>query len=487
MVISIQNVSSFGEVAAEEDDVLEYFIPTDAVDDINNKDVVLVLGRKGTGKTALVRYFTESDESALSKALNLKSYPWAVHSKMKNSGSSEMEAYVSSWRYVIIIQACLSVLSSQKASTSPHAIELQEFFKKNYGGTSISLSSIMQVEKVSFKDLTIEPAILGNKLGSISFSKSRENSRFGMELDSVSDALLAGLETLCFKVNVTAIQLHFDELDLGLSKLEENDKQMLTGLVLASRYVRKSSKSSELSISPITYLRTDLWNELSFSDKNKISETQTLHLAWDSAGLLSLLNTRISKNLEENLGWDDITESDLMRGTQKKWDHILTRTFLRPRDVIRFSNTILSEAKRRWEKEEKEGKSVEYRFSNVDVASARDSYSSYLKAELDDEIMPHWEKWWDTAMQAIKAIGKLTFEKHKFTSEYNVRKKDSDLSSEEALETLFQFSVVAYRQPLGGGGSTWTFKHIDQGAVWDSGVERFKVHQGLKEEAKLRE
>jgi len=485
--LELKNVSSFGEVAAEEDDVLEYFIPTYAVEDIKNKDVVLVLGRKGTGKTALVRYFTESESEVQSKALNLKSYPWTVHSRMRNSGSSEMEAYVSSWRYVIAIQACLIVLRSDEGMRSAHAGELRKFFDKNYGGVEFDLASVMQVQKVSFHDIKFEPTVLGNKLGSVSFKKTDENARFGIELDAVSDALLSELEIVCHKIQTQLIQMHFDELDLGLSSLGETDKQMLTGLVLAARYVRKQTKDAALSIAPVVYLRTDLWSELAFSDKNKISETQTISLAWNRESLLSVVNMRIRKQLDADLTWSDISEPDVMRGTQKKWDHILARTFLRPRDVIRFLNTILIEAKKRWALEEKESGKVEYLFSNDDVSAARDSYSGYLKAELDDEIMPHWQRWWDTAVQSIKALGKITFEKRKFIAEYQKRAGLDDLSAEVAIETLFKFSVVGYRQPLGGGGSAWTFRHIDQGAVWDSAVERFKIHQGLKEEAKLRE
>jgi ABC-type multidrug transport system ATPase subunit len=53
--ISLRDLTSFGDVAAEDDAVLEYFLTTDAVTRIKNGEVLLVLGRKGAGKTALVR------------------------------------------------------------------------------------------------------------------------------------------------------------------------------------------------------------------------------------------------------------------------------------------------------------------------------------------------------------------------------------------------------------------------------------------------
>ena len=83
-----------------------------------------------------------------------------------------------------------------------------------------------------------------------------------------------------------------------------------------------------------------------------------------------------------------------MRGSQSKWNHVLSRTFLRPRDVIKFLNVALSVEKNRIrsfvaalvDKTEPQLTRIE----NEDITYARDEYSRYLKAELDDEIIAHW-------------------------------------------------------------------------------------------------
>src|SRR5580698_9212351 len=51
---SLRDLTSFGDVAAEDDSVLDYFLKTDAVARIQNNELFLILGRKGSGKTALV-------------------------------------------------------------------------------------------------------------------------------------------------------------------------------------------------------------------------------------------------------------------------------------------------------------------------------------------------------------------------------------------------------------------------------------------------
>jgi hypothetical protein len=165
--------------------------------------------------------------------------------------------------------------------------------------------------------------------------------------------------------------------------------------------------------------------------------------------------------------------------TQAKWDHIVSRTFLRPRDVIRFLNAALEIAKRRSD--------APLIFSNRDIVSSREFYSAYLKEELDDEVLPHWPKW-EQALQACSAISTVTFDRDDFEREYASRKSDQNrANADEALEMMYRFSIIGYSTRSGYGGSSWTYQYIDPQAGWDNGATRFKVHLGLKEYAKLRE
>ncbi len=72
---SLKNIDSFGDVSAEEDSVLEYFLNTEVVDRIQNNTVFVVLGRKGSGKTALVRHFAEGGGSSIIKSPKPKGIP----------------------------------------------------------------------------------------------------------------------------------------------------------------------------------------------------------------------------------------------------------------------------------------------------------------------------------------------------------------------------------------------------------------------------
>lgn len=477
--MSIRDLDKFGDVAAEDDAVIDYFISTNAVEKIENNSAFLVLGRKGTGKTAIVRYFTEGSGRTTSRSLNLRGYPWNVHASRIDHGASEIEAYVSSWRYLIAVELSSLVLSHHKSSLSISAKVLSKFLSDNYGGTQPNLGEILRPTRLKFGKASIEPTVMGTKLGSIELNQNLKDHQFGLELNALSDAVIkTGLE-VASDAGTGPVSLHFDELDQGLAELDDVRKKMLIGLILAARDVRRECTRLGASVNPIIYLRTDIWEELQFSDKNKISQTLALHLNWPSASLHSLIEERLRVRLNQKAKWQSIEDDQLMRGSQTKWSHVVARTFLRPRDVISFLNSILSEAKKRDDDP--------LLVANKDVTNSRDEYSAYLKRELDDEINPHWPSW-DEALRACSSISTLTFERDDFRAAYDSRKSSKNtVAADDALALLYRFSVIGYEKRIGYGGVEWIFQYASPEAGWDNAASRFKVHLGLKEYAKLRE
>lgn len=478
-LISLRAFPSFGDVAAEDDAVLDYFLSTRSVERIESGEVMLALGRKGTGKTALVRYFTEGHGKGLSKSLNLRGYPWNVHASRIDHGASEIETYVSSWRYLIAVELATLVLSQGRYITSDDARALNKFLTDNYGSARPQLSDILSPPRLRLGKLSLQPQVMGNQLGGIDLDRTTKDAQFGQELNALTDLIMKSVQTVMGGAGIPALNLHFDELDQGLSRLDEQRAKMLIGLVLAAREVRREASKNDRQVNPVVYLRTDLWDEMQFSDKNKISQTLTLHLAWNSENLQELVEERLRSKLGNKACWDAIADPSLMRGSQPKWNHILARTFLRPRDVISFLNIILKEVKK---------SSVEPAvIQNEDIVNSREEYSRYLKSELDDEITPHWPQW-DEALQACSAVATITFERAEFDDQYNRRKsRQNTVNSDEALALLYRFSVIGYERRSGYGGSGWAFQYTDPEAGWDASANRFKVHPGLKEYAKLRE
>ena len=110
----LAKIVTFGDVAAEDDDaVLSYFLKTDAVDKIETGDCYAVIGRKGSGKTALTKYFSKGRKGYVSSSPTLRDYPWGIHARRRNLGASDIESYVSSWRYLIAVKANSTILEKR--------------------------------------------------------------------------------------------------------------------------------------------------------------------------------------------------------------------------------------------------------------------------------------------------------------------------------------------------------------------------------------
>lgn len=456
--------------------MLSYFLKTDAVDKIESGSCYAVIGRKGSGKTALTKYFSQPRKNYLSSSPTLRDYPWGIHAKRRNLGASDIESYVSSWRYLIAVKANSTILEKRgmrQMSDSQRAA--REFLNENYGGISPSLADILRPAKLKITKGIVSPSLFGNSIGAVEI----ENERGGVsqEIDIVTDALLKNASTLLSQANLSGVAIHFDELDQGLSELDTRRREMLIGLILAVRSIRSGSHKSV--ILPVFYIRTDLWDKLRFSDKNKITQSSMVSLEWNSESLLQMMNERIKAKLGQKMHWDDLEDKQLMRGSQTKWNHIIARTFLRPRDVIQFFNYALAAAL-----EEDPNADI---FLNEDIQNAREPYSRYLKQELDDEVAPHWPQWGE-ALQACSQVATMTMSREAFAAVYETRKsKENPYDTAAALEKLYEYSIIGYRRGVGKGGSGWTFQYADPDAGWDNASTRFKVHTGLKEYAKLRE
>lgn len=480
--ISARNLKILGDVAAESDAVLEYFLITETTKSIEKGNTVLILGRKGTGKTALVRYFTEDEKrKETARAISLDGYPWKIHEQRVDASASEVEAYIASWRYLMAIQFAILLTNHSKVDDQTNEFKsIKIFLESNYGSINPDIGDILLPDRLEISKTTLEPQVLGNKLGGISFERTNRNA--GRELSALTDTLLQSISKLASACGIEDLSLHFDELDRGLTTFEDSRKNMLIGLVSAALAVSRESSKWPVRCRPIVYLRTDLWEALRFSDKTKVTYGKTTVLEWDSDSLMKLVEARIRKQLNEKASWKSITSPSLMRGSQSKWDHILTRTFMRPRDVIQFLNCALTVVHKR---EPELG--LPLIIKSKDITDARVDYSTYLKRELDDEVGSHWSNW-DDALKACSSISTVTFQYDQFIEKYESRKsKTNDLGADAALSMLYQYSVIGYEGRSGYGGSSWIFHYLNPQAGWDSNSTRFKVHAGLKEFAKLRE
>ena len=220
-----------------------------------------------------------------------------------------------------------------------------------------------------------------------------------------------------------------------------------------------------------------------------MTENYASNIEWDTGRstrtLRQLMDKRFSSELEiqEADAWDQVfDESEKMKGRQSKYQHMVDRTFLRPRDMIKFCNTVLSAYKRNVADDETEELPTNI-FRNHDVQAARDEYSRYLLNEIDDEIPKHYPDY-KKYIEILKTMESLQFTSEDFATSCENRKGFLPEGSNPSLilAALFQFSLVGYYAPGGGsGGSEYVFRYKDTSAQFNEAASSYRIHAGLKE------
>ncbi|HHB6574759.1 TPA: hypothetical protein ACN785_005171, partial [Klebsiella pneumoniae] len=169
-------------------------------------------------------------------------------------------------------------------------------------------------------------------------------------------------------------------------------------------------------------------------------------------------------------------------GHQSKYDHIKDRTYLRPRDMIKFANSALAKFKERLNSPASNTQDDKRKIDNIDIHSARHEYSEYFLREIDDEVHKHFPEY-EKFLDVLRAVGTWQFEKSTFEIVLSQIFSKSDKTPSEALEELYDYSFIGFYKAGGSGygGSEYVFKYRDSRASFSHASTRFRIHPGLIE------
>ena len=475
----LREVTSFGGIDADTDTLLEEcFQDHQAYQETKSHQRFLVLGRKGSGKTAIFKKFSSmQDFQIFSYGHTFTDYPWHHHDKQAAIGVPEEERYVHSWRYLILITMA-KILLNKDQSRSRAAVEemgrIEKFVVDSYGTRDPDVAQIFSPPKIlrfpSFSAAGISLSIKEISLTELPAVVQEVNR-------NLSASIVSALNS-DFNYYVC-----FDQLDLGFNPADDNYKKRLIGLILAARDINVKAREAGKRFSALVFLRDDIYQALQFEDKNKVTEGFVTRIEWDTGRthrtLKDLMQRRFATVLEidPEKAWETVfDETEKMSGRQTKYQHMLDRTFLRPRDMIKFCNETLSAYRSGQQKSEK--------ISNRDLIAARKNYSDYFISELEDEIfkhMPNHEKY----IEVLKSLDNLQFSRGDFDVACSKRAKilPSNYDTSLILKELFEFSLIAYYSSGGAGygGSEYVWKYKDHRARFNEAAGSFKIHPGLME------
>lgn len=470
------------QVSAETDEDLgNYFFTIPEVNQLINSKYWLVLGRKGTGKTAIYKHLESAEEKDLNGyaviSLNFKDYPWPIHKLYKDSLSGELSAYQKSWKYLFFVKALAKLIELKLSKNEKLTSELswaKNYIEKIYGKPSPSILEVLKSKIARINKISTPSADVGEisfDLGEISFEQISEDNNLQAKLRSNAFTLLNYFENI-FKRNIGdyKFMIVLDQLDENwLSGEIEEYSKVLINLLNVCRNISTDETINKF-IKIVPFMRTDIYYSLKFNDKNKLFQDSAVVISWDNESLDSMFYQRVKKYAPAEFFLDDKKKSGLLfevefvRQGTPPFHFITRRSFFRPRDIIVYFNKIRSA--------HNANKSGLYNSKELYDAAIEASTSVY------NEIVDEWSNQFpeiEKLLGVLQLISVETFSYFDFVSKY---KQGFPVSTEidmiNHLNFLFDNSIIGQKKQ-----GRW--EYICSSPNLKMNIEKgFRTHQALK-------
>lgn len=370
-----------GSPAAENEmtSLSNYYLQTDEFNKAISGIVRIVVGRKGSGKTAL--FFQARDRIRQDKkniVLDLK--PEGHQLKRFNEvlhllGDAVQEHVVSAfWEYVLLLEICNKILQKdQQTHTRDHT--LFEPYKR--------LASLY-----SHDDLIEEADFSERMLGLIERIKRDFDNKYGLSPQYLSVSQVNELiyrhdipklrdELVAYLKRKNAVWILFDGIDKGWPTrgISEADITILRALLESTRKIERFFSKNNIEFVSIVFIRNDVYELLVDETPDRGKESK-VSLDWtDSDGLRELLRRRIAYNsvADSNsfLGaWHSLCVSHI--DGEESSEYLLERSLMRPRNFLNLVNYCKSNA-------------VNLQHSKINIDDVQKAYRMY-SSDVGNEI-----------------------------------------------------------------------------------------------------
>jgi energy-coupling factor transporter ATP-binding protein EcfA2 len=337
---------SFGSPAAErDDDLFDCFVSINSFKNIKQGGKNIVLGNRGSGKSALFKKLKqeEMDKGNLIICLAPEEYSYEmlcqVMIKEKEGAWAKYGAYAAAWKYLIYVLIMKEVTNNDSKFKMGAAEKIYNYLRDNHAnvesnpiGVLISYLKRLECIKVG----SFEAGIKVRQLQSL------------YKLEEIMPLIL-DLEKLCLKKKVYVL---VDELDKGWDN-SEDARAFIAGLFQAAISINQNTKNIRILIS----LRKELYDNIPelYEDAQKVRDLIEI-IEWDEQDLLELISRRIGKSFSSISGlshekkWNAVFAETLDYRKTSSFNYVVDRTLYRPREIMQFCNSIRDKAIE-WQKE----------------------------------------------------------------------------------------------------------------------------------------
>ena len=378
---------SFGDPMAENEfqTLGSYFLETDQYQRTLRGEVNLVVGRKGTGKTALfsqVRNRIRRDKQNIVVDLKPEGYQLI---KLKEdvlrylAQGARQHLVTAFWEYLLYLEVCYKVLEKDRVRHRRDHI-LTEPYRE--------LSTSYRASEESQGDFSERLRALSDRISTAYFSRHGTTEDVKLTSGEVTGLVhrhdVQTLEErlshyLSFKAGIWIL---FDNLDRGWSAhgLTSDDILVVRTLIDASRKIQRSMQKDGHDFHCVIFLRNDVY-QLLMEESSDFGKEMRASLDWsDPDQLRELVRMRLASNeavpddMEFDRIWRQICVSHL-DGTESS-QYLIDRCLMRPRNLLK----IIAHCR---------GSAVNLHHTQIeeeDIRKGLAGYSTDLLIDIDQEL-----------------------------------------------------------------------------------------------------
>ena len=267
-----------------------YYDNNNIVNQVCTTSTFLILGYKGSGKSALSEHLKLSaSENLYVEQQSLKDFPYRLFSKLVTGDNEQDYKLKVSWRWLLLIQILTSLRKDDdaKIAQGAHLNKLIDFLTQSGVYPLVSMSSLV----TKTKSRTFQGAL---KNFQISQTTNTENAQISFEwiIDYVKGIISKYAE----------MHQHFLIID-GLDDIlisKELQYTSIAALINEAKDLNLFFRRSNKPIKIIVLCRTDIFERLPDANKNKIRRDCSYSFTWykegedtqKKCGLIDIINMR---------------------------------------------------------------------------------------------------------------------------------------------------------------------------------------------------
>ena len=334
---------NLGDVAAENEiyALSKYFVKTPQFQQARQGQARLIVGRKGAGKSAIfygVRNHLRATKHVFVLDLKPEGHQFVKLRELvleKLSEGKQLHILTAFWNYLLLIELAKRILdrNEERMWQSPESIKnctnLREVFEANSVNSEDDFSE--RVMTLVNRIITAFPKLAGTgelQTGDIT------HTIYAGDIQILKNAILA-----CLNQN-EVVWLLFDNIDKGWSAYgaRKEDINVLRCLLDATRKLQQSMEKTHVDFKTIVFVRKDIYDLLINQSSDRGKET-VANLDWSDLELIKeLLLKRFRSEQEIPGNFDEVwsTLFDAHVGGESSFAYIISRTFMRPRDILNF-------------------------------------------------------------------------------------------------------------------------------------------------------